>query len=126
MTRINVIPPRELIRQHLLAEYRELPRVFGLVRRAQQRGERPDMSAVPAYTLGKGHVRFFYPRLKWLRKRYDALRKEMTRRGYKMSIYGNELYAGIDDAWWSDWRVTDEAIKINRARIKDKISLIQT
>lgn len=30
MTRINRIPVEELSRQHLVAEYRELPRVFAL------------------------------------------------------------------------------------------------
>lgn len=38
MTRINLIPPSELHYKHLVAEYRELPRVFGLVRRAQANG----------------------------------------------------------------------------------------
>lgn len=41
MTRINVIEPSRLSDQHLGAEYRELPRVFGLVRDAIARGERP-------------------------------------------------------------------------------------
>lgn len=29
MTRINVVPVTELTDKHLLAEYRELPRIFG-------------------------------------------------------------------------------------------------
>ena len=32
MTRINVVPPRLLLDEHLLAEYRELPRVFALAK----------------------------------------------------------------------------------------------
>ena len=42
MTRINCVPPSELTVQHLVAEYRELPRIFALVRAAIARGERPD------------------------------------------------------------------------------------
>ncbi|ENT03393.1 hypothetical protein C038_02848 [Brucella sp. 63/311] len=45
MTRINCIPPAELTGPHLVAEYRELPRVFALVRAAIQRGEAPQIRA---------------------------------------------------------------------------------
>ncbi|MBP7000765.1 pyrimidine dimer DNA glycosylase/endonuclease V [Amaricoccus sp.] len=41
MTRINVVPPEELSRAHLVAEYRELPRVFGMVRAMIARGLDP-------------------------------------------------------------------------------------
>jgi len=34
MTRINLVDPSTLHSKHLLAEYRELPRVFGLVQQA--------------------------------------------------------------------------------------------
>ena len=61
MTRINVVPPAELCNKHLLAEYRELPRVFGLAK--------PVDDAPSAYVLGKGHVRFFYDKLGYLAKR---------------------------------------------------------
>ena len=33
MTRINLINPEKLTDQHLLAEYRELPRIFWIVRK---------------------------------------------------------------------------------------------
>lgn len=32
MTRINLLPPAQLADQHLIAEYRELPRIFTLVK----------------------------------------------------------------------------------------------
>ncbi len=64
MTRINCIPPwSELYpRQYLAAaEYRELPRIFALVREAIARGEQApaDRRNLIEYTLGTGHVRFF-------------------------------------------------------------------
>ena len=120
MTRINVVPPAELSRQHLLAEYRELPRIFGLVRRAQARGEQPNLSEVPRYTLGKGHVRFFYPRLAWLMARYVVLKDEMKRRGYKVRDYPDNIADGIKHGWWQHWEITEEALTINRARIKER------
>ena len=33
MTRINLINPEKLTDQHLLAEYRELPRIFWILRK---------------------------------------------------------------------------------------------
>jgi hypothetical protein len=39
MTRINCIDPALLSDKHLGAEYRELPRIFNLVRDAIKRGE---------------------------------------------------------------------------------------
>ena len=74
MTRINCVPVQELTDAHLGAEYRELPRIFALARAAYLRGELPTDPRNPTeYTLGKGHVRFFYARLGWLRKRFLEL-----------------------------------------------------
>lgn len=84
MTRINCVPPAELCGKHLVAEYRELPRVFALVRAAIARRER--FVHVDRYTLGKGHVRFFYTRLAWLAGRQAALIAEMVHRGYSPSF----------------------------------------
>lgn len=42
MTRINLIPPAQLSDQHLLAEYRELPRIFTMAHEAALRSEHPD------------------------------------------------------------------------------------
>ncbi|MGP2427932.1 pyrimidine dimer DNA glycosylase/endonuclease V, partial [Escherichia coli] len=40
MTRINLTLVSELADQHLMAEYRELPRVFGAVRKHVANGKR--------------------------------------------------------------------------------------
>jgi len=91
VTRINVVPPEELSRQHLLAEYRELPRVFTLARKRQA-----DPRGVPSgYTLGRGHVLFFTVHLAWLKERYNALVAEM-RRHWKLSPCGwGPTYVGM-------------------------------
>lgn len=60
MTRINLVPPEELSRQHLVAEYRELPRIFALVRAAQGKGLKPANIKAPAvYVLGRGTKKQF-------------------------------------------------------------------
>lgn len=123
MTRINCIPPSELTGPHLVAEYRELPRVFALVKAAILRGETPaDRRNPRAYTLGTGHVRFFYTRLGYLAKRQASLVAEMQTRGYAPQFTAtNELLIDIPPEWCCDWEPSDEAMVINRARIAERL-----
>lgn len=122
MTRINCIPPNELTGQHLVAEYRELPRIFALARAAIMRGEKPDDPRNPLeYRLGTGHVRFFYCRLGYLAKRQASLVNEMKTRGYKPQFDNiSALLDGIPPEWRQDWIPTPEAIALNKARIKER------
>ena len=114
MTRINVIPPAELCDKHLLAEYRELPRVFRLARAC------PD--APKEYTLGRGHVMFFYDKLAYLTKRFDQLVGEMITRGWHPKFL--EVPAWVYDLpyeLWGDYIPTSADITINRARISERL-----
>lgn len=122
MTRINCIPPQELSRAHLVAEYRELPRIFALVRAAIARGESPtDPRNPPTYTLGRGHVRFFYPRLGYLVQRQHAIVAEMIARGYNPAFRTTDHFLdGIPAEWCGDWLPTEEAVAINLARISER------
>ncbi len=114
MTRINVVPVKELCDKHLLAEYRELPRVFKLARVCYD--------APSAYTLGSGHVKFFYNKLKWLDVRFAQLVLEMRKRGFNPR-YETVPYTGREtSALYKDWTVTPEALTINRARIEARKS----
>lgn len=123
MTRINCVPPAELTTPHLIAEYRELPRIFGLVRAAIERGEKPDDSRNPAeYRLGQGHVRFFYPRLGYLAKRQKELIDEMLRRGYSPSFKNPEaLLTDIPVEWHGEWIPSAAATALNRSRIAERL-----
>jgi len=126
MTRINVVPAKELSRQHLVAEYREIGRIYKLVRKAVERGEDSlDKQNPGSYTLGTGHVRFFYPRLQFIRWRQIELYNEMRERGYKPSFKPPSVldiigWTGIDESWYQDYVPTPEAIEINRARIMER------
>lgn len=120
MTRINVVPPTELSDKHLGAEYRELPRVFALVRAAAERGEQPTDPRNPAaYRLGPGHVRFFYPRLGWLARRHRELVQECQRRGRRVA-YPDPPADGIPLEWFGDWKPQPQDLDINRQRIKER------
>lgn len=119
MTRINCVPVEELSGPHLVAEYRELPRVFALAQKASVRGT---FAQPGAYTLGKGHLIFFYTRLGYLAKRHAQLIREMKRRGYRPSFHGLERrhFPGIPDHFWNDWEPPDDAVSLNRRRIRER------
>jgi deoxyribonuclease (pyrimidine dimer) len=123
MTRINCIPPSELVSQHLIAEYRELPRVFALVRAAISRNEQPDDPRNPRqYLLGPGHIRFFYCRLAYLARRQAALVEEMKARGYRPVFADtSRLLDGFPEVWCQDWEPTAEAMALNRTRIAERL-----
>lgn len=113
MTRINVVHPSELCDQHLLAEYRELPRVFKLARPTTH-DETPRV-----YTLGKGHVKFFYNKLWFLERRFLSIVEECQRRGFNIKY--TELPTTGKGILYNDWLPTDIDIALNRARIKDRM-----
>lgn len=119
MTRINCVPVEELSTRHLVAEYRELPRVYGLARRALARGERPDDHPT-AYVLGPGHVRFFYSRLGYVRWRQVALVLEMLRRGYHPNYTETPTLAEFPAGWQRGWVPEAEALAMCRARIRER------
>lgn len=115
MTRINLVPPSELTTKHLVAEYRELPRVFALARKARPQADLPSQ-----YTLGAGHVRFFYDKIGWLLERQKALIAEMQRRGYRPQHTDPESLA--EGLALGQWSPPPEAIALNRARISERLS----
>lgn len=108
MTRINVIPVHELADQHLMAEYRELPRV--LKQKINIDG------ASHTYLLGKGHVKWAALHLGYIYNRYYELVSEMKYRGFNTSFDHIER-PQIENPY----NVTDTDIKINRERILDRI-----
>lgn len=116
MTRINCVPAAELCRQHLVAEYRELPRVFKLAEAAAQRGP----ALAPAnYTLGPGHVKFFYARLGYCRRRFQELVAELLRRGYHPQ-YTSCPVVEVPASWWQDWAPDATSLQLNRQRLADR------
>jgi len=87
MTRINsAISPRRLTDQHLIAELRELPRIFTAVqKRIDDDREFDDIPKI--FTLGFGHMKFFYDKLSFLNLRHSQLRYEYNRRYDKQWPY---------------------------------------
>lgn len=80
MTRINsAIVPKNLTDQHLIAELRELPRIFTAVRKRIEEGKGFD-DIPKEFTLGTGHMKFFYNKLNYLELRHEWLREEYKKR----------------------------------------------
>jgi len=127
MTRINCIPVSELTREHLMGEYKELPRVFTLAKKAWLKGGK---TIIPeTYRLSTGHVTFFYNKLQYCWTRWLDLRTEMLKRGYEPSqeLYESLITQAIDmqsqmNPWWNQWQPDDVAQHINRERIAERLA----
>lgn len=118
MTRINVgIPPRELTGKHLIAEHRELKRVPNVVRKGRCR-----LDKIPTqFSLGTGHVSFFYDKLGYLLDRYRALYRECIERGYNVQNY-EDAWEGIPENLMNGYTPQPRDISLIRERIADRIA----
>lgn len=86
MTRINTgIKPSELPDKLLFAELREIKRIPNQINNGKY-----NMNNIPeTFTLGTGHVKFFYNKLLYLLKRYTSLRNEAVKRGFNVSDFSS-------------------------------------
>lgn len=121
MTRINVVPVTELTDKHLLAEYRELPRIFGASKKWFERGGR--VRDLPQhYRLGRGHVRFFYNKLLYCYSRQRRLYDECKRRGFNVNYEpSKDLFEWAPGYLQSNYLPTRAALRINRERIAQRL-----
>jgi deoxyribonuclease (pyrimidine dimer) len=119
MTRINAgIPPKALTDQHLLAEHREikrLPAVFA---------KNPKPTGIPKkFTLGTGHVKFFFNKGKYTLRRYKLLYKECINRDFEITDYSQnwEVYKR-HPKYNKDYKETTEAVQLLIERISERLS----
>jgi deoxyribonuclease (pyrimidine dimer) len=132
MTRINLIPPVELRDQHLFAEFREIKMVPKSLARSLEAAKRRGFAVeevlrkIPkAFTLGTGHVSFFYDKGAYLYDRYWQLKQELDARGVN---YNRESVFDPDglmqlEPWNGTYNPTPEALQIIRQRIAEKIAI---
>jgi deoxyribonuclease (pyrimidine dimer) len=117
VTRINCVPVTLLTGPHLVAEYRELPRVYALAWEALDRGENP-CDHPDEYVLGPGHVRFFYSRLRYVRSRQVQLITEMQRRGYQPKFTKPHDIAPWPRGWRRGWEPPQTALEACWERLR--------
>ena len=115
MTRVNAgIMPEELPRKLLLAEHREIIRIPNAVSSG-----RAILKNLPdKFTLNKGHVRFFYKRLAYIKRRYLAIYEECRKRGYNVTDF-SESFVEMPGLY-NDWQETPEARALLIERITQR------
>lgn len=116
MTRINAgIPPILLSNKHLIAEHREIKRIPNVIAKGKF-----SLNGQPKeFTLGTGHVKFFYDKLAYLQTRYENLYKECKRRGYNVTYFG-DAFKALPDHLMQQYTPTPKAIKLIKQRLKEK------
>jgi deoxyribonuclease (pyrimidine dimer) len=125
MTRINVVPVEELCNKHLLAEWREMPRLAGYLKRSLNRKGKPfNKDEIPrSYLLGQGHVKFFYDKFLFLYKRHRQLTDELISRGFELK-YNSDKLRSVPKEYYNDWKPTKEDRFVNRMRIARRMPKI--
>jgi len=118
MVRINLINPKFLADQHLIAEYNEILMLLGYIKK----NPKIIPSKIPLnYTLGKGHILFFKNKLKYLERRFEIIKKEMDRRGFNGKIKINLKY--FDKKLINNWNPKPIDKEIIKERLIKKINL---
>lgn len=122
MTRINVVHPHQLTDQHLLAEIREIVRMPSYLNKSLNSKKGFKMSDIPLeYTMGKGHVKFFYNKFGWLRVRFLSLLQECTNRGFNITNKDDTIFKNVESKFIGIYIPTEDAYKVNRERIIERI-----
>lgn len=135
MTRINLVPPSELSDQHLFAEWREIKMVpkalrrslYALCGRTHMPREQLLSKLSKDFTLGTGHVMFFYDKGSYLHYRYGQLTYELVKRGINCNLQArldpDGVFSALDVRFNRSYIPTPEALTLIRARIAEKIAM---
>lgn len=124
MTRVNAdIDPKKLHRAHLIAEIREITMVPASLRRSLRTKSIQDvLESIPdTFSLGKGHVKFFYNKIGFLQYRFTRIADEMERRSFVPDRTRIEAFDGFDAMWTGHWQATDDDNLIVMERITMRI-----
>lgn len=79
-------------------------------------------SPVPLFfDLGKGHMNFMKSKLAYLRRRHEAVKTEMSYRGFKCDALHILRQECPSDEFWNDWNPTMEDSMKLRQRLEQKI-----
>lgn len=121
MTRINAnLKPKLLCDSMLLAEHREIVRIP----RTIKSGKAVVKDIPKQFTLGKGHVKYMYDKLLFLKNRYEDLYLECLERGFNVEDY-SDAFEGVDRSLFNDWEETAESKKLITQRITERLTAIK-
>jgi len=116
MVRINLIPPRNLADQHLIAEYNEILMLLGHIKKFTKIKNQPK-----EYCLGKGHITFFKDKIKYLKERHELIKKEMKKRGFNNSK--KIKLSNYPKKYRNNWKPKKKDKEIIKEKIISKINL---
>lgn len=120
MTRINLgISPKNLTDQHLMAELRELPRIFTAVKKRIEDGKKFD-DIPKEFTLGTGHMKFFYDKCGYLADRHVSLRIEFMER-YKHQYDFDPNKSAVPNSVFNDYNPTEKDRQLLIERISTRL-----
>lgn len=116
MTRINVgVEPKELPDRLLMAEHREIKRIPNCMKSGRFK-----LSKIPdRFTLGTGHVSFFYNKILYLKKRYQKIYQECLKRGFNVTNF-SESFEDIDEYFMNDYQETPRDRELLFQRFSEK------
>lgn len=121
MTRISAgVQPAELCDRMLIAEHREIKRIPNAIKN----GKAVIKDIPKKFKLGTGHVKFFYDKLKYLHKRYNALREEAIERGFNLQDY-NSAFTDLPQELYKDWEPCEECRDIVLQRIWERLEAMR-
>lgn len=119
MTRINAtLKPQKLCDQHLIAEYREILRVFKLAKHTDK--------SPKEFTLGRGHVIFFFDKLLYAHKRFESLRNEILNRGFQPNMEFDPSILQGKMQLYNDWEGSEPTNELIIQRILDRASTMKS
>ena len=117
MTRINVgVDPSELNTKMLIAEHREIKRIPNVIKSG-----RYNLTNQPKeFTLGTGHVKFFYNKIGFLKDRYESIYKECVNRGFKVTNF-TDSFEGVPSHLMGSYSPTQRDREITLERISIRL-----
>jgi len=118
MTRISVgVRAIELCDAHLIKERVELLRIPNAIRTGKA-----VLKDIPRqFTLGKGHVKFFYDKIGYLHKRYSELTAECIERDFKITDF-SDSFKDIPQSLWNNYEETQRDRDIVAQRVNERLS----
>jgi deoxyribonuclease (pyrimidine dimer) len=122
MTRVNLgIPVKHLTDEHLLAEHREIKRLCECLDKSIKCGS---IKSIPdKFTLGTGHVKFFFNKMNCVYRRYVMIYLECRRRHFNVTDYSENFRCSyrIYPEYFNDYIASEDDNKIVSERISERI-----
>lgn len=117
MVRINVINPKKLTDQHLIAEQVEILMLMSYI----LKNPKMDGSEPKEFTLNTGHMKFFRNKVRYLKLRYYSIHKEILKRGFNHEYKFPDI--NPDEVLYNDWNPSKKDFDIIIERIRERVNL---